>query len=60
VEIIKKNMQLDEADTDRLARLMRENKDVRLRVDMEILYREQMNHMIERDKLEIRCCRMPI
>ena len=27
---------------------------------MEGLYTEQMNHMIERDKLEIRCSKMPI
>ena len=27
---------------------------------MEILYREQLNHMIERDKLQLRCMKQPI
>lgn len=51
---------MDEDDGDKLAKLIKENKDCRKQVDMEGLYTEQMNHMIERDKLEIRCSKMPI
>lgn len=60
LEDLKRKCILDEDDSERLVKLVKENKDVRKQVDMEMLYTEQMNHMIERDKLEIRCSKMPI
>lgn len=41
-------------------RLDLENQQCSENVDMEILYTEQLNHMIERDKLQLRCMIQPI
>lgn len=60
LQIIEMNNVLNEPATEKLNKITKENHVQSEKVDMEILYREQLNHMIERDKLQLRCMKQPI
>jgi septal ring factor EnvC (AmiA/AmiB activator) len=51
---------VSEPAAEKLARVIKESERVQQGVDMELLHHEQLNHMIQRNKLQIRFMKQPI
>lgn len=60
LEMIKKSAEVSESTEEKLIRLTDENQEWQMKIDMEQLQQQQLNHITKRDKLDLLYMQQPI